>query len=258
MTIETINETNAVPGSNLSNSNELTTSVRDLNAESRAKGHYHEASTFIPDKEFNNNLDVVIRDGSRVHSGGQYRPNDIVMINGTTMEYEMAQSLGLLTGNQFTTPQESRQETSAENSAEPEATDDRPLETRVLQDQFELAFGENSEAVLNTLGQDIVMNGELSEHGINFLHEKMGVSEQRCQETYSEMQEVGGQVLSQYLETGDGLSLDRIEFLVDLAETGTKDQQATVRNIWFKAATGQLSRDQAIEAFDHLWGPYDG
>ncbi len=72
------------------------------------------------------------------------------------------------------------------------------------------------------------------------------------------MQEVGGQVMSQYLETGDGLGIDRIEFLVDLAEAGTRNQQATVRNIWFKAATGQLTREQAIEAFDHLWGPYDG
>ncbi len=231
--------------------------MRDVTAEERAKGHFKEASTHIPDHAFNNNLDVVIRNGFRVHAGGEHRPNDIVMINGVEMEYEMAQSIGAISDGQFTSPQEAFTQ-DAESFSEGKPVDDRPAEAVLLSEQFELAFGENGEAALNTIGKDIVMNGELSEHGLTFLQEKMGVSAQRYQEAYSEMQEVGGQVMSQYLETGDGRGMERIEFLDDLAEAGTRDQQATARNVWFKAATGQLTREQAIEAFDHLWGPYDG
>lgn len=125
-----------------------------------------------------------------------------------------------------------------------------------LSDRFELAFGENGEHALNLIGQDIVENGDLSEAGFAFLNEKMGVSEARYHEAYSEMQEVGGRVMSQYLEVGDGLGGERLGFLVDLAETGTREQQEIVRNVWFKAATGKLTREAAIEAFDHLWEPY--
>ncbi len=245
----------AVPNSNLRNSDEFIATTRDVTAEARAKGHFKEGSTHIPDHEFNNNLDVVVRDGVRVHSGGEHRPNDRVMINGVEMEYEMAQSIGAITGGQFTSPQEAFVQ-DAESVSGNEPVDDRPAEAILLSDQFKLAFGENSEAALNTLGRDIVTHGELSEQGLNMLQEKMGVSEQRYHEAYSEMQEVGGQVMSQYLETGDGLGMDRIEFLVDLADNGTRDQKAIVRNVWFKAATGQLTREQAVEAFDHLWEPY--
>ena len=49
---------------------------------------------------------------------------------------------------------------------------------------------------------------------------------------------------------------ERIGFLVDLAENGTREQQAIVRNVWFKAATGQLSQDSVIDAFNYLYEPY--
>ncbi len=245
----------AAMNANISDSNELVATARDVTAEARAKGYFNTASAHIPDAKANNNSDIVKRNGMRVHAGGEYQPTDLLMIDGMEVTYEMAQSLGFISGSEFTSPQADFAADS-ENTPEPEAVDSRPLETRVLQDQFKVAFGENSEAALNTIGQDIANNGQLSEQGLAFLNEKMGVSEQSYQKTYSEMQEVGGQVMSQYLETGDGLGMDRIDFLVGLAEEGTRDQQATVRNIWFKAAIGQLTREQAIEAFDHLWEPY--
>ncbi|WP_170330204.1 hypothetical protein [Ruegeria arenilitoris] len=255
MTLNTDNE--VAPTSNLMNSDDLRTSVRDVTAENRAKGYFNEASTYIPDNVANNNPDIVSRNGSRVHAGGDYQPNDILMIGNMEVTYEMAQSLGLIQGSEFSSPQEDFR-AGAEQTPEAEPVDDRPAEAILLDDQLKLAFGEDSGKVLDVLGNDIVMNGELSERGLSFLNSEMGMTPQRFQETYSEMQDVGGQVMQQFLENGDGLEMERIDFLVDLAETGTLDQQATVRNIWFKAATGQLTRDQAVEAFDSLWEPYDG
>lgn len=252
----TLNTDNAVaPNSNLMNSDDLTTSVRDVTAENRAKGHFNEVSTYIEDHEFNNNLNVVIRDGSRVHSGGELRPNDLVMVNGMTMEYETAQAIGAITDGQVSTPQDDFYR-DAENFHEAEIVDDRPAEMVLLNDQLTLAFGEQAEDVLQVVGEDIARHGEISEHGLDYFQRNMHLSPQQARETISEMEAVGNRALQGYLNSGDGYELDRVAFLADLAETGTRAQRQTVRDIWFKAATGKITRDEAVDAFNGLVEPY--
>lgn len=83
------------------------------------------------------------------------------------------------------------------------------------------------------------------------------MSEQSVQEIFSDMQDTGSQIMSEFMETGDGLGEERIEFLTDKAWNGTQKEQAIVRNLWFMAATGKLSREDASEAFDFLVAPYE-
>lgn len=107
-----------------------------------------------------------------------------------------------------------------------------------------------------TFGKDIVENGEIGEAGYRFAQEKLGMSEQSVQDIYADMQEAGAQVMADFMEVGDGFGFDRIDFLVEKAESGTQREQAIIRNLWFMAATGKLSRQDAADAFDHLYKPY--
>ena len=82
------------------------------------------------------------------------------------------------------------------------------------------------------------------------------MNEQAVRSIYAEMQEAGGEVMSDFMEVGDGLGADRMEFLVDRAEYGTRQEQEIVRSLWVKAATGKLTRAAAAQAFDRLYKPY--
>jgi hypothetical protein len=116
---------------------------------------------------------------------------------------------------------------------------------------------DDTPAVMDTFTKDIVTFGDLSDEGFAFAQSKLGMNEQAVRSIYSEMQEVGGSVLSDFLEVGDGLGADRIDFLVDRAEYGTRQEQEIVRSLWVKAATGKLTREAAAKAFDKLYQPYE-
>lgn len=105
--------------------------------------------------------------------------------------------------------------------------------------------------------KDIVTFGDLSEEGFAFAQTRLGMSEQVVRSIYAEMQEAGGQVMSDFMEVGGGLGADRIDFLVDRAEYGTRQEQEIVRGLWVKAATGKLTRAAATQAFDKLYAPYE-
>lgn len=91
---------------NLAPDNELRATGRDVQAEKVADGRYSKVSTYINDDEANNNPNVIVRDGSRQHVSGGYRPDDIVRVGGMDMQYETAVSLGFIQGDTVTTPQE--------------------------------------------------------------------------------------------------------------------------------------------------------
>jgi hypothetical protein len=63
-------------------------------------------------------------------------------------------------------------------------------------------------------------------------------------------------VLADFMEVGDGLGTDRLDFLIDLAEGGIRQEQEIVRSLWIKAARAMLSRAEATRAFDPLYQPY--
>ncbi|WP_170545258.1 hypothetical protein [Ruegeria arenilitoris] len=257
MTIEHLiaDDNAAVPNSNLGNSGELRATARDVTAEARAKGHFNTASAHIPTAEANNNPDIVARDGMRIYAGGDYQPTDLLVIDGMEVTYEMAQSLGLIKGSDFTSPQEIFTQ-DAEVVSGNEPVDDRPAEAILLGDQLTIAFGDQAADVLQVVGNDIAQNGEISEHGLDFFQRHMNMSPQQAKETVDELEGVGNRVLQDFLNNGDGYEIDRVAFLANLAETGTRDQKETVRNVWFKAATGQITREAAIEAFNRLVEPY--
>lgn len=242
--------------SNNTEDNELRFTSRDVDAEAIAKGHLQKVSTYIPDEEANNNISIVKRHGSRVHAGGEYQPDDILMIDGTEVTYEIAQSLGLIKGSDFVSPKDAFAR-DAENFETTTPEDTRPEAAQLLEAQIEVAAGDKAPAVMDTFANDIVANGSISEEGLQYAQEHLGMSPQSVASIYEDMQDAGGQVLSDFLETGDGLGVDRINFLVDLSEHGTREQKAIVRNVWIKAATGKLTREGAAEAFDHLYKPYE-
>ena len=243
--------------SNLQATDELKATSRDLTAEKRDKGYFNQASTHISAEEANNNPDIVIRDGSRIHAGDNHHPSDVVRIGDTEMTRDIAEALGLMKDGKVTSPQEDFQR-DFENTPETQEEDTRHPETILLHDQVELAFGENAPDTIKLVGDDIVENGEISEDGLNFLQNEMHMSEQSAKDMYSRLQEVGGQTLHHHLEIGDGQGSERLDFLIDLAEHGTQKQQAIVRNLWVQAATGALSKEDAAEAFDYLYEPYVG
>lgn len=250
----------SAPTQNLTEANELGVSTRNLDAEKGESGRYSKATTHIPDDQLNNNPSIVIRDGSRQHSNGNYQSGDLVVIDGMEISYEDAAAFGLIQGETLSTPSEVFQADSenAQDTQDQTTQDDRPEAAKLLEMQFEVALGDNAGSALETFQNDIVTNGDISEAGIAFAQEKLGMSEQSVQALYGEMQVAGSEVMADYMETGDGLGTERLEFLVDKAHNGTNEEQAIIRNLWFMSATGKLSRSEAADAFDHLYAPYAG
>ncbi|MEQ8902260.1 MAG: hypothetical protein RID11_16625 [Roseovarius sp.] len=250
------------PTHNLTTDNELGFSARDVHSEKIANGYYHTADNYIPDEQIDNNPEVVIRDGSRQHANGEYQPGDLVVIGGMEIAYEDAASLGLLKGETLNTPADNFMSDAENTRAElqqAQQQDTRPEAAQLLEAQLEVAVGEgNADAALATFQNDIVYNGEIGEEGFAFAQEKLGMSEQSVAALYEDMRDTGDQVMAQYMETGDGLGAERIEFLADKAFNGNQKEQAIVRNLWFMAATGKLSAKDAAEAFDFLYAPYEG
>ncbi|MDW4548256.1 hypothetical protein R5H32_02695 [Defluviimonas sp. D31] len=245
--------------SNLTHDNDFRAATRNVDAERQANGHFARSSNYISDDDANNNIRVVTRDGSRQYVEGGYQPTDIIKIEGMEVPYETAVSLGLIQphngaqGDQWAEPQEHfEQPLGAQPQEEQSALDGANL----LHAQLELAVGGNADAVLATFGDDIVTNGEISEEGFRYAQDKLGMSEGSARALYDEMQESGSQTLADFMEVGDSLGMERMEFLVELAERGNRDEQAIVRNLWFQAATGKLTREGAAEAFDYLYAPY--
>lgn len=249
---------NAVaPTSSLAPDNDLRFTTRDIQAEKVAEGRFTRATPYISDDDANNNPNVVTRDGSRQHVGqGDHRPDDLLRIGGMEITYETAVSLGLIQGDALASPQDVFAADS-ENAPEPTPRDTRPEEAQLLEAQIELAMGDAAPAVLDTFARDIVTNGELSEAGLEFAQSKLGMNPQAVEQIFSEMQEAGSQVMADFLEIGDGLGMERIGFLVDRVEHGTRQEQEIVRGLWVKAATGKLTREDAAQAFDRLYKPYE-
>jgi hypothetical protein len=253
---------NAVPttSSNLTDHNEIGFSARDVQSEKIANGYYQSSSNYVPDEQINNNPEVVIRDGSRQHANGDYRPGDLVVIDGMEIAYEDAASLGLLKGETLSTPADNFM-SDAENTRDAlhEAQQDQRHEAaQLLETQLEVAVGQgNADAALEVFQNDIVYNGTISEAALAFAHDKLGMSEQSVQDLYADLQDTGGQIMAQFTEIGDGQGPLRMEFLADLSENGNVQEQAIVRNLWFLAATGKLSRSDAEDAFNYLYAPYN-
>lgn len=242
--------------SHIVGNDELRSTSRDVQAEKIADGRYTKATTHVSDEEANNNPNIVMRDGSRQYASGGHKPDDIVRVGGMDMTYEMAVSMGLLEGEHGVTPQE-HFAADSENNPNDAPADPRPPAAQLLEAQIELAMGDAAPAVLDTFAKDIVTFGDVSEEGYHFAQTRLGMDEQAVRSIYSEMQEVGGDVLSDFMEVGDGLGAERLEFLVDRAEFGTRQEQEIVRGLWVKAATGKLTREEATKAFDKLYAPYD-
>lgn len=247
------------PNDNLSTNNELGFSARDYHADKIANGYYQTASSYVSDQQIDNNPEVIIRDGSRQHANGEYKPGDLVVIGGMEIAYEDAASLGLLKGETLSTPADNFMSNAENTRAELQQAqqDQRPEAAQLLEAQLEVAVGKgNADAALATFQNDIVYNGEIGEEAFAFAQSKLGMSEQSVTQLYNDMRDTGDQVMAQYMETGDGLGAERVEFLADKAFNGNQKEQAIVRNLWFMAATGKLSAKDAAEAFDFLYAPY--
>ncbi|WP_173488218.1 MULTISPECIES: hypothetical protein [unclassified Aliiroseovarius] len=253
--INAIQNPNTSPESNFATDNELVSSARNITGEKIAKGHFHKHDNWISDEEMGNDLDVVVRGGSRQYVNGEHRPNDIIMIEGIEVEYETAVSLGLVTNleGQRVTPQEVF-EAAAENAERPS---DAPLEgTDLLAAQIDMATDGNAENVLNTFASDIVENGEIGEAGLDYAARHLGMNEQVVHEQYEAMREVGGDNILEALEVGDGLGHDRVDFLVDRFENGNPAEQKLVRQMWTAAALGKMDASELQQHFDQLYSPY--
>jgi hypothetical protein len=244
-----------LPTSNLVSDNEMGFSARDVTAEKRAMGYFNQGSTALPEGLANDNPNVVVRDGVRQYVNGDYRSDDRLVIQGIEMTHETAVSLGLIQGNTLGSPGDD-QGSNPENTGAEVQQDTRPERAQLLDAQLELSFGERAPEVLEVFGRDVIENGEIGPSGLDFARKTMGMPEAAVREIYEDMREAGSQVMADYMEIGDGRGWERIEFLADIAENGTKREREEVRRIWFKAATGKLSRQDATRAFDRLYNPY--
>ncbi|GGE46815.1 hypothetical protein [Actibacterium pelagium] len=249
------------PKSNLSETNELRATARDLTAEARAKGHFNTASTFIEDGVANNNPNVVRRDGSRQHVTGGYRPTDLIMIDGMEIQYEIAQSLGMVQGGSTSAQQNDfvpLQVSFQPNAEAAEVPVEGPLEgPALLSAQIDLATDGQSESVLESFTNDVVELDDISEENMAFAAEKLGMNEKHVIEQYNDLVDIGGQNVLSALETGDGLGSDRVAFLVDLYENGTLAEQKQVRQLWAGAALGKLNKVDLQRRFDQIVSPYE-
>jgi len=243
--------------SNLVDTNEECTVTRDLTAEKIAKGHFNKGSTYISDEDANNNLDIVTRDGSRFHVNGDYKADDLVMIKGMEVPYDMAVSMGLIKGDNFVSPEEAFR-ADAENINEPVVPQDtRPEAFQLVEGQVEISLGDKAGDAMELFTSDMILNGELSDAGLEFAKNNLGMKPESVQETIAELVEVGGQTLLSHLEVGDDLGSERINFLVDLSENGSTKERQTIRKLWTEAATGKLTRDMAMEIFDGIAVNYE-
>ncbi|QFS82296.1 hypothetical protein [Roseivivax sp. THAF197b] len=252
---------NAVPtySDDLTEGNDLGFTARDYSAEKVAKGHYSVANTYLSDEETNNNPEVVIRDGSRQHSNGEYLPGDLVVIEGMEVAYDQAVSLGLIKGQTLSNPSDDFLSDAENARAELQEAqqDNRHEAAQLLEAQLEVAVGEgNADAALSAFQNDIVYNGELGAETFAFAQDKLGMSEASVRQRYADMEEAGSQVLSDFMAVGDEYGEARMDFLADKAWNGTQQEQAIVRNLWFMAATGKLTQKDAAEAYSYLYSPY--
>lgn len=238
--------------------NELRPAYRDIDAEKREAGYLATYSP-ITEREAVNNPGIVRREGMHQHAAGGYRPDDIVNIGGMQMSYDMAVSAGLMVdqgqpGGNPSSPVVSF-ESDAEVALEPEPT--ALSGSDLLNAQLQLAVGDKAPEVLSTFGEDIVENGEISEAGLEYAQRHLSMSPEQVATLYEDMRGTASNTMVDLLEVGDSRGLERVEFLVDLAENGNRKEQAIVRNLWFLAATGKLKAKDAAQAFDYLYSLYE-
>lgn len=73
----------------------------------------------------------------------------------------------------------------------------------------------------------------------------------------SELQDHGTKTLCDLLSGNGGLGEDRVDYLASLAYSGVAEHRSIVRNLWFLAATGKLSRKDAVDAYAYLVKHYE-
>lgn len=244
------------PESNLTE-REMGASSRNVDAERIQEGTFGSASTHVPDHVMNNNPDMVQRDGARIHAGGEFQDNDLIRIDGVEMQYSMARDLGMVADasqSNDLTPQEQFQ-ADAETHEEPQ---DQTLQgVDLIKAQVDLATDGAGDQVLDLVAQDVVVNGAISEEGLAYAKNTLGMDEKTVTAQIDEMTDLGGAGLSRILETGDGSGAERIEFLVDRYEHGSPKEAQAVAALWASVALGRLTDAQVISQFDKLAAPYE-
>lgn len=249
---------NTVPAHshNLVADNEMRSTSRDATEERAQQGYYSKHTNWISDEEMEANPNAVIRNGSRIHIDGNHQPGDVVLVEGMEVEYATAVSLGPIEnpGERIVSPHDDF----AADSENTDETDDGPLTgAELLSAQLDMATDGRGDEALDVFATDIVINGEISEKGIEFAARQLGMNEQVVQEQFEAMQMLGGENLEDALEVGDGLGADRVQFLVDRAEHGSPAEQQLVRQIWTAAALGKMSKGELQRHFDKVYKPYE-
>ncbi|HCQ67248.1 MAG TPA: hypothetical protein DIU07_19820, partial [Rhodobacteraceae bacterium] len=126
-----------------------------------------------------------------------------------------------------------------------------------LKAQLDIATDGNGDAVLETFAADIITNGEISEAGLEYAQSQLNMNPDSVQEQFTSMQEHGGNVIYDVLETGDDTGEVRMDFLMDRYENGHPQEQEAIRSLWMGAALGRMDRAQIVKAFDKIAAPYD-
>lgn len=234
---------------------------RDVQAEKVAQGRFQSATTFIDDETANNNFDIVSRDGSRIHVGGEYQDGDVVLLDGMEVLYEDARAMGYVNADGGLASPEEVQES---QDADQDESDSIPAEHRtpsnpefdLLKDQIGVGLKGDPSEVIDLFSADIAQNGELSEAGLDYVQRNLGMNDQVVANIVDDMTDAGGETIHGFLNVGDGMEDDRIEFLVDVHENGPASDSQIVRKLWIDAATGKLSQAKAIEVFDSIYERY--
>ena len=228
-------------------------SSRDHHVEKIINGHYQEAKSGLTEAEAHADRSVVIRDGSYVKAG-VFQPTDIVTVNGMQMPYEAAVGHGFIDANDpNVTPEVRPQEAPESPSEQPTAVSDLNL----FNMQVEAAMGDNTDSVMSTFESDIITNGELSDEGLQFAQNNLGMNPEVIDKMYTDITVAGSQVLGGFLEVGDGLGAERLEWAADKAWNGTQAEQRTLRKMWIDAAKGKLTQESATHIFDELYSEYE-